>query len=137
MKKVLVLLLALCMLLCSAVAEEAEEDVWVYVTIAAGDLVMAQHGGMAFEQFGHIHVERERAVVDEREGKILLTFMDDGTPYNPLSHEDPDTAMPAEKRPIGGLGIMLVKKMASAVSYHRTNNRNFFVVERECRSRTV
>lgn len=42
MKKVLVLMLALCMLLCSSVAEEAEEDVWVYVTIAAGDLVMAQ-----------------------------------------------------------------------------------------------
>ena len=75
--------------------------------------------------------------VELREGKILLTFMDDGTPYNPLSHEDPDTDMPAEKRPIGGLGIMLVKKMASAVSYHRTNNRNFFVVERECRSRAV
>ena len=70
--------------------------------------------------------------IELRDGKILLTFIDDGTPYNPLSHEDPDTDMPAEERPIGGLGILLVKKMASAVSYHRAHNRNFLVVERAC-----
>lgn len=42
MKKIMVIMLALCMVLSAAVAEEANEGVLVYVTIAAGDLVMAQ-----------------------------------------------------------------------------------------------
>ena len=42
MKKIMVIMLALCMLLSAAVAEESEAGVLVYVTIAAGDLVMAQ-----------------------------------------------------------------------------------------------
>ena len=59
---------------------------------------------------------------------IKLTFVDDGSPYDPLSHEDPDTALPAEKRPIGGLGIMMVKKMADSIKYERKHDRNFLTV---------
>ena len=59
---------------------------------------------------------------------IKLTFVDDGSPYDPLSHEDPDTALPAEKRPIGGLGIMMVKKMATSVNYEREHDRNILTV---------
>ena len=59
---------------------------------------------------------------------IKLTFVDDGSPYDPLSHEDPDTALPAEKRPIGGLGIMMVKKMTDSIKYERKHDRNFLTV---------
>ena len=59
---------------------------------------------------------------------VKLTFVDDGVPYDPLSHEDPDTALPAEERPIGGLGIMMVKKMANSISYERKHDRNFLTV---------
>jgi len=61
---------------------------------------------------------------------IVLTFVDDGVAYDPLKHADPDTTLPAEKRPIGGLGIMLVKKMSDSVSYHRAHNRNYLKVRR-------
>ena len=59
---------------------------------------------------------------------VKLTFVDDGAAYNPLSHEDPDTTLSAEERPIGGLGILMVKKMATSVSYMRQHGRNFFTV---------
>ena len=59
---------------------------------------------------------------------IKLTFVDDGSPYDPLSHEDPDTALPAAARPIGGLGIMMVKKMADSIKYERKHDRNFLTV---------
>ena len=62
--------------------------------------------------------------------KVALTFVDDGVPYNPLAHADPDTTASAEDRPIGGLGIMIVKKLASSVSYRRVGSRNVLVVER-------
>ena len=59
---------------------------------------------------------------------VRLVFFDDGTPYDPLTHVDPDTTLSAEKRQIGGLGILMVKKMATEMSYARTNNRNRLTV---------
>ena len=59
---------------------------------------------------------------------VKMEFIDDGVAYNPLSHEDPDTTLPASKRPIGGLGIMMVKKMADSISYERSRNRNLLTI---------
>ena len=61
---------------------------------------------------------------------VKMMFIDDGTAYDPLAHVDPDTTLPAEERPIGGLGILMVKKMSTALSYHRANGRNILHVER-------
>ena len=55
-----------------------------------------------------------------------LVFSDDGAPFDPLAHADPDPTLPAAERPIGGLGIMMVRKMSSAVSYRRSGDRNVF-----------
>ena len=55
-------------------------------------------------------------------------FIDDGVAYDPLEHADPNTSLPAEERPIGGLGIMMVRNMADSVSYERKLNRNFLSV---------
>lgn len=59
-----------------------------------------------------------------------LTISDDGVPYDPLAHADPDTSLSASDRPVGGLGILIVKKIADAVSYRRENNRNILSIEK-------
>ncbi len=59
---------------------------------------------------------------------VKLTFIDDGVPYDPLSHKDPDTSIPAAERAIGGLGIMMVKKMADSMVYKRVHDRNYLTV---------
>ena len=59
---------------------------------------------------------------------ITMTFTDDGVAYDPLAHESPDISLPADKRPIGGLGIMMVKKMATSLAYRRARNRNALTV---------
>ena len=59
---------------------------------------------------------------------VKLTFIDDGVAYDPLAHTDPDTTLPVAERPIGGLGILMVKKMSDSVSYRRAHGRNFFTV---------
>ena len=61
---------------------------------------------------------------------VKMTFTDDGVAYDPLSHVDPDTTLPADRRPIGGLGIMMVKRMATSVSYRRDINHNQLTVVR-------
>ena len=64
----------------------------------------------------------------EKPRSVKITFIDDGVAYDPLSHVDPDTTLSAEERPIGGLGIMMVKKMASSVSYRRIGDHNRFTI---------
>jgi len=62
---------------------------------------------------------------------VKIVFVDDGKPYDPLTHEDPDTTLPAEDRPIGGLGILMVRKMSNSMSYMRKFDRNFLTVVKE------
>ena len=57
-----------------------------------------------------------------------LTVSDNGRPYDPLARADPDTTLSASDRPIGGLGILIVKKMADSVSYHRESGKNILTL---------
>ncbi len=54
----------------------------------------------------------------------LFTFLDSGTPYNPLERSDPDITVSLEERPIGGLGIFLVKKNVDSIGYEYRNGQN-------------
>ena len=66
--------------------------------------------------------------IDDEPPGMKMTFLDDGVAYDPLAHVSPDITLPAEKRPIGGLGIMMVKKMATSLSYRRVRNHNSLTV---------
>lgn len=59
-----------------------------------------------------------------RDGEIVLTFCDDGVPYNPLTQALPDVSANTEERPIGGLGLLLVKRLMSEVHYERCAGQN-------------
>ena len=58
--------------------------------------------------------------------KNLLTVLiiDDGMPFNPLSQQQPDITLPAEKRPVGGLGIFLISQIMDTMHYTRQKNHN-------------
>ncbi len=55
---------------------------------------------------------------------IYISFKDNGIEYNPLNAPDPDITLSADERQIGGLGIMMVKKMASNIDYQFENGEN-------------
>ena len=65
-----------------------------------------------------------RIEATEKPISVDITFIDKGVPYNPLEQEDPDITLSAEERPIGGLGIYLVKQMMDTVSYEYVNDCN-------------
>ncbi len=69
--------------------------------------------------------------VTEEEAKIC--FSDNGIPYNPLEKTDPDLKKEAHERPIGGLGIYIVKKTMDAVhyEYRYAENRNYLTIIKE------
>lgn len=59
---------------------------------------------------------------------VYVSFIDSGVPYNPLEKEDPDISLSAEDRPIGGLGIYMVKNSMDEVNYRYENNCNIFTI---------
>lgn len=60
--------------------------------------------------------------------QMVLKFKDNGIPYNPLETYDPDVTLSAEEREVGGLGIFMVKKMASDISYAYEDESNVLTV---------
>lgn len=61
---------------------------------------------------------------------IRITFVDQGTPYDPLKREDPDITLSAEERKIGGLGIFMVKKSMDEVSYEYKDGSNMLTIQK-------
>jgi anti-sigma regulatory factor (Ser/Thr protein kinase) len=64
------------------------------------------------------------------ENEIWLEFEDSGTPYNPLEKTDPDITASVEDRPIGGLGIFMVKQMMDLVEYRHEDNKNILSIKK-------
>ncbi|MGN0812272.1 MAG: SpoIIE family protein phosphatase [Candidatus Coproplasma sp.] len=58
------------------------------------------------------------------EGKVTLSFKDNGKPFNPLEVPEPDITLSSEEREIGGLGIFMVKKTCISCDYEYKDGRN-------------
>jgi serine/threonine-protein kinase RsbW len=65
-----------------------------------------------------------RVVVRFEGGALSIEVRDDGHAFNPLEQANPDLSLPAEERPIGGLGLHLVRQMTDEVRYERQNGEN-------------
>ena len=60
--------------------------------------------------------------------KWTVEVEDDGRPFNPLNAPEPDSKQLLGERPIGGLGIHLVRKLIDELEYRRQNDRNILVM---------
>ena len=71
----------------------------------------------------------EILVEAETDGKALtFTISDAGAPFDPTAVPDADTTLPAEDRPIGGLGLFLVRNLVDTMHYDRVNDRNILTL---------
>lgn len=68
--------------------------------------------------------------VTENPLSVIITFIDQGVPYDPLAKSDPDTTLSAEDRQIGGLGIYMVKKTMDDISYEYKDGRNILTIKK-------
>lgn len=62
---------------------------------------------------------------------VILTFMDNGKPYDPLKRQDPDTTAPLEERDTGGLGIYIVKQSMDDISYEYRDGMNILKIKKK------
>ena len=65
-----------------------------------------------------------RMDLQENPRTVVITFIDNGIPYNPLAKADPDVTLSAEERAIGGLGIYMVKKSMDKMEYEYKGKQN-------------
>ncbi|HUG54052.1 MAG TPA: ATP-binding protein [Vicinamibacteria bacterium] len=65
-----------------------------------------------------------------QQGALVLSVVDDAPPFNPLETPEPDVTRPLEERPVGGLGILVVRKLMDAITYERREGRNWLVLTR-------
>jgi len=69
-------------------------------------------------------VELELQLEPGEPPRCELRVEDDGPAFDPLAAAAPDTSLGVDERPIGGLGIELVKRLMDEVHYERTEGRN-------------
>ena len=63
---------------------------------------------------------------------VIISFIDQGKPYDPLSAEFVDTThLSAKERPIGGLGMFMVKNTMDSISYRYQNGHNILTIRKK------
>ena len=72
-----------------------------------------------------------RVETEKNPAAVLITFIDKGIPYNPLEQKDPDITLAAEDRPIGGLGIFVVKKTMDGLHYAHRDGQNILRIRKK------
>lgn len=68
--------------------------------------------------------------VTETPMAVVITFIDEGKPYDPLAKDDPDITLSAEEREIGGLGIYMVKKSMDDITYEYKDGHNILKIKK-------
>ena len=62
--------------------------------------------------------------------QIVVGFADRGRPFNPLDREDPDVTLDAEARQLGGLGILMAKKLMDEIQYEYRDGKNILTLRK-------
>ena len=65
---------------------------------------------------------------------LTFTIIDKGFPFDPTAKEEADVTLPAEDRPIGGLGIHLVRQIMDSINYERIDDFNVLTLHKRLNS---
>jgi sigma-B regulation protein RsbU (phosphoserine phosphatase) len=60
--------------------------------------------------------------------QVKFVIVDTGTPFDPTEKEKADTTLSVDERPIGGLGIHLVRQLMDSMNYERQDGRNILTL---------
>ena len=109
----------------STLEEMAEAEDWPLTLTMHANLILEElvlntltHGDVT----GLTQIELE---LESHENALTIRMSDDGTPFNPLEDApEPDVTLPLAERPIGGLGVYLVRTLGQDLEYRREDGRN-------------
>ncbi len=110
-----------------SVEELGEREAWpesltfkVNLVLEELGLNILNYGGKGTERRPEIEI-----VLTSEDHALTIEVVDDGNPFDPLEDSlDPDVAAAMEDRPIGGLGIHLVRSLMDDLHYQRDAGKN-------------
>ena len=65
-----------------------------------------------------------------RNGSVILVLTDTGKEFDPTMVPETDITLSADERPIGGLGIFLIRQIMNEVKYERIDGKNVLTLEK-------
>lgn len=119
--------------LAEAVEEFGQQSGWTDAIIMQINLVLEElvvnaiTNGYPDAREGHIAVQ-----INHQSGTITVRITDDGDAFDPFSVATPDLALAIEERPIGGLGIYLVRSYMDTYSYRHIGAYNEVTLTKHC-----
>lgn len=63
-----------------------------------------------------------------KDGIAAITIRDWGAPFDPINVAAPDLSLDIDERPIGGLGVFLMKKFSDRLEYRRKEDTNLLTI---------
>ena len=84
-------------------------------------------------EYAYLEGEQGNVDIEVSADDRWLTFIisDNGIPFDPTTQKDADTTLSAEERPIGGLGIFLVRQLMDSINYQRENGKNILTLSKK------
>ena len=79
-------------------------------------------------------VGQVQIVAEANDQRLKFTIIDSGSPFDPTAKEDVDTTLSAEERPVGGLGIFLVRQLMDSINYERIDGRNVLTLRKKLKT---
>lgn len=87
-------------------------------------------------EYAYLEGEQGNVDIEVSADDRWLTFIisDNGIPFDPTTQKDADTTLSAEERPIGGLGIFLVRQLMDSINYQRKDGKNILTLSKKMES---
>ena len=105
------------------VVRGVRDDVRLIVEELASNAI--EHSGPDGMPVGQHELSVDIAIHDDL---LTLQFRDDGAPFDPMTAALPDLDADMDERPIGGLGLYLIKQLAEEIAYRRGDDHNLLRV---------
>lgn len=67
---------------------------------------------------------------------LQFIISDSGTPFDPTEKKDADTTLSVDERPIGGLGIFLVRQLMDTIQYDYVDGKNVLTLKKQLTTQT-
>lgn len=67
-------------------------------------------------------------IVSHIDNRLIFKIIDSGKAFDPTQQPDADVTLSLEERPIGGLGIFLIRRIMQAVEYRREDGKNILTM---------
>jgi anti-sigma regulatory factor (Ser/Thr protein kinase) len=99
--------------------------------VHAADLSLEEHITNVID-YGYTDPDKHEIIVRLQTlgNELVVEVEDDGVPFNPLDHPEVDTSLDMEEKPIGGLGIHLIRRFMDDLSYRYEGRKNILTLRK-------